>query len=41
MGGGAARLGIRRTELFIEAGGTVESIVVFEMDGEWKCLAKI
>ena len=41
MGVGAARLGIRRTELFIEAGGTVESIVVFEMEGGWTCLAEI
>ena len=41
MGVGAARLGIRRTALSIEAGGTVESIVVFEMEGELTCLAKI
>ena len=34
-------LGIRRTELFIEAVGTVESINVFEMEGEWTCLAEI
>ena len=41
MIGGAGRLGIRRTELFIEAGGIVDSIVVLDMEGEWTCLAKI
>ena len=41
MGVGAAQLGIRRTELFIEAGVTVEFIVVFEMEGDWTCLAEI
>ena len=39
--GGEVQLGIGRNEFFIEAGGIVESIIVFEMDGEWKCLAKI
>ena len=38
---GEAQLGIRRTALFIEACGTVDSIVVFEMEGEWTCLAEI
>ena len=41
MGVGAARFGIRRTALFIEAGGTVEYIVVFEVKGECTCLAEI
>ena len=41
VGSGAAQLGIRRTELFIKFGGIVESIVVFEMEGEWTCLAEI
>ena len=41
VGVGEAQLGIRITVLFIEACGTVDSIVVFEMEGEWTCLAKI
>ena len=41
MGVGAARFGIRRTALSIEAGDTVEYIVVFEMEGEWTCMAEI
>ena len=34
-------MGIRRNALSIEAGGTVESIVVFEMEGGWTCLDQI
>ena len=41
LGVGATWFGIRRTVLSIEAGGNVESIVVFEMEGEWTCLAEI
>ena len=41
MGVGAARFGIRRTVLSIEYCGTVESIVVFEMEEEWTRLANI
>ena len=41
VGVGAARFGIMRNVLSIEAGGTVESIFVFEMEGEWTCLAEI
>ena len=41
VGVGAARFGIRRTVLGIETGGTVESIVVFEMKEEWMCMAEI
>ena len=41
VGVGGAQFGIRRTAFSIEAGGTVESIVVFEMEGEWTCLAEI
>ena len=41
MGVGAARLGISRTALSIEAGVTVESIVVFERKGEWTCISEI
>ena len=41
VGVGAERFGIRRTVLSIEVGGNVESIVVFEMEGEWTCLADI
>ena len=41
VGVGVVRLGIRRTVLAIGAGGTVESIVVFEMEGGWSCLAWI
>ena len=33
MGVGAAQFFIRRSALSIEASGTVESIVVFDMDG--------
>ena len=36
-----SRFGVRRTVLSIEDGGTVESIVVFEMEKEWTCLADI
>ena len=41
MGVGATRFGIRRTVFYMGAGGTVEYIVVFEMKGEWMCLAEI
>ena len=41
MGVGAALFGIRRTVFDIGDSGTVESIVVFEMEGEWTCLAEI
>ena len=41
VGVGEAWFGIMRTALSIEAGGTVESIVVFDMEGEWTCLAEI
>ena len=37
----AARFSIRITVLSIESGGTVDSIIVFEMEGEWTCLAEI
>ena len=32
--GGAVRWGIRRTELFIETGGVVDSILVLYIEGE-------
>ena len=35
VGFGATRFGIRITPFAIGAGGTVESIVQFEMEGEW------
>ena len=38
---GAGQLGIRRTELFIEAGGIVDSIIVLDMEGGCTCLSKI
>ena len=38
VGVGAARFGIKRTALSIEAGGTAESIFVFDMEEEWTCL---
>ena len=41
VGVGAARFGIRRTVLAIGYGGTVESIVVFEIEGEWTCLVEM
>ena len=41
MGVGATRFGIRRTAFPIEAVGTMESIVVFDMEGEWTCMAEI
>ena len=41
MGVGAARFGIRRTPLSIKSGGTVDSIVLFQMEGKWTCLAEI
>ena len=41
VGVGAAWFCIRITVLAIGAGSTVKSIVVFEMEGEWKCLAEI
>ena len=37
----AAQFGIRRTPLSIKAGGTVDSIVLFQMEGKWTCLAEI
>ena len=41
MGVGAARFGIRITILAIGSGGTVDYIVVFEIEGEWTGLAEI
>ena len=41
VGVGATRFGIRRKVFSMGVGGTVESIVVFEMEGEWTCLAEI
>ena len=41
MGVGAIRFGIRKTVFAMRAGDTVESIVVFEMEGEWTCLEEI
>ena len=41
VGVGAERFGTRIIVLSIEAGGTVESIAVFEMEEEWTCLAEI
>ena len=40
MGVGAKRFGIRRTVFDMGAGGTMESIVVFAMEGEWTRLAE-
>ena len=37
----AAPFGIRRTGLYIESGGTVESMFVCDMEGGWTCLANI
>ena len=36
VGAGVTRFGIRRTVFAIGSGGTVESIVVFEI--EWECM---
>ena len=41
VGVGATWFGIRRTLFDMGAGGTVESIVVFEMEGKWTRLAEI
>ena len=41
VGVGETRFGIRRTVFAMGDGGTVESIFVFEMEGEWTCLAEI
>ena len=40
VGVGAIRFGIRRTVLAMRAGGTVESSVEFDMDGEWTYLSE-
>ena len=40
MGVGATQFGIRIIVFDMGAGGTVESIVVFEIDGEWTRLAE-
>ena len=40
MGIGATQFGIRRTVFAMGAGGTVESRVEFEIDGEWTRLAE-
>ena len=40
VGVGATQFGIRRTLFAMGDGGTVEYIVVFEMEGEWTRLAK-
>ena len=40
MGVRATRFGIRRTLLSMGDGGTIESIVVFEMEGECMHIAK-
>ena len=40
VGVGATRFGIRITLFSMGVGGTVESIVVFEMEGEWTRLAE-
>ena len=40
VGVSATRFGIRRTLFSIGAGGTVESSVEFEMEGEWTCIAE-
>ena len=41
VGVGTERFGTRRTGLSIEADVNVESIIVFEMEGEWTCLAEL
>ena len=41
MGVGATRFGISITVFSIGSGGTVDYIVVFEMEGGWTCLAEI
>ena len=41
MGVGATRFGISKLIFAMGYGDTVESIVVFEMKGEWTCLAEI
>ena len=33
--------GVHSAVLAIGAGSTVKSIALFEMEGEWKCLAEI
>ena len=40
VGVGATRFGIRRTLFAMGAGGTVEYMVDFVMEGEWTCLAE-
>ena len=41
VGVGAARFGTSRTIFSMGSGGTVESIVEFEMEGEWTCRVEI
>ena len=41
VGVGVARFGISRTALYIESCCIVESIVLFEVKGEWTCLDEI
>ena len=41
MGVGSTRFGVRRTIFSIGAVGTVDSIVVFEIEGGWTCLSEI
>ena len=41
VGVGETWFGIRRAVFDMGYGGTVESIVLFEMEGEWTCLADI
>ena len=40
MGVGATRFGIRRTVFAMGVGGTVESSVEFDTEGEWTHLAE-
>ena len=41
MGVGATRFGISITVFSIGSGGTVDYIVVFDIEGGWTCLADI